>query len=145
MTTLNELLSVLDNKRRVAGRNLSDLVSNPDEYMNQTAYNLRGTAQEMIQDPANFVGGGVGGVVKKFPMKMPTAETSPVMAKVVDLATRPRWSKGAVATKMPDGRFAVLVDGTPVWYEKTLKEAEDAARFTDVDFWRGEIGNWGSR
>ena len=62
MASLSELLSWMDNKRRVAGRNISDLVQNPDDYLAMTTGNIPQTVKEYGEDPMNFVGGGVGRV-----------------------------------------------------------------------------------
>lgn len=64
MPALSDLLSWMDNKRRVVGRNLSDLVQNPSDYLSMTAANIPQTVKEYGEDPMNFVGGGVGGVIK---------------------------------------------------------------------------------
>ena len=60
MPALADLLSWADNKRRVVGRNLSDLVNNPADYLSMTAANIPQTVKEYGEDPMNFVGGGVG-------------------------------------------------------------------------------------
>ena len=60
MPALSDLLSWADNKRRVAGRNISDLVQNPRDYLSMTAANIPQTVKEYGEDPMNFVGGGVG-------------------------------------------------------------------------------------
>lgn len=57
MAGLQDLLSWADNKRRVVGRNLSDLVQNPSDYLSMTAANIPKTVKEYGEDPMNFVGG----------------------------------------------------------------------------------------
>lgn len=46
MAGLQDLLSWADNKRRVVGRNLSDLVNNPADYLSMTAANIPQTIAE---------------------------------------------------------------------------------------------------
>jgi hypothetical protein len=62
MASLSDLLSWMDNKRRVAGRNVADLAQNPSDYLSMTAANTPQTIREYGEDPMNFVGGGVGRV-----------------------------------------------------------------------------------
>ena len=63
MAGLQDLLSWMDNKRRVVGRNLSDLVQNPSDYLSMTADNTLQTVRELPDDPANFLGAGVMKVI----------------------------------------------------------------------------------
>ena len=60
MAGLNDLLSWVDNKRRVMGRNLSDLVHNPTDALPMIAERAGETLIDHFKDPMNFVGGGVG-------------------------------------------------------------------------------------
>ena len=60
MPVLQDLLSWADNKRRVMGRNLSDLVSDPMGTVPRLAETAGETLTQHFQDPMNFVGGGVG-------------------------------------------------------------------------------------
>ncbi len=46
MPALSDLLSWLDNKRRVVGRNMSDLVTDPSGYLSMTAANIPQTIAE---------------------------------------------------------------------------------------------------
>jgi hypothetical protein len=62
MAGLQDLLSWADNKRRVVGRNLSDLVNNPVDYLSMTAANIPQTVKEYGEDPMNFIGGGIGSI-----------------------------------------------------------------------------------
>lgn len=62
MPKLNDLLSWADNKRRVAGMNLRDFVTNPIEYLDQTAYNASDSIRQAALDPMSYVGGGIGRV-----------------------------------------------------------------------------------
>jgi hypothetical protein len=68
MPNLNELLAVIDNYKRRAKRNLSDLIESPsDQYAEMLADRLPQLTEEMINDPANFLPGGglLGSVAKK--------------------------------------------------------------------------------
>ncbi len=65
MPALADLLSWADNKRRVVGRNLSDLVQNPSDYLSMTAANIPQTVKEYGEDPMNFIGGGAGTFIGK--------------------------------------------------------------------------------
>lgn len=65
MPYLNELLSRLDNTRRVAGRNLSDLMNDPMGSLQKTAWNVPQLVKEYGEDPMNFIGGGVGRIGSK--------------------------------------------------------------------------------
>lgn len=59
MAGLPDLLAWLDNKRRVAGRNLSDLLNDPANALEKTADNTLQTVRELPDDPANFLGVGI--------------------------------------------------------------------------------------
>lgn len=58
MAGLPDLLAWLDSKRRVAGRNLSDLINDPANAIEKTADNTLQTVKELPDDPANFLGVG---------------------------------------------------------------------------------------
>jgi len=61
MPSLADLTSWIDQKKRLVGRNLSDLVSNPQAVGQQWASQLQQDIPQMIQDPANYMpGGGIG-------------------------------------------------------------------------------------
>ena len=60
MAGLQDLLSWADNKRRVMGRNISDLVQNPTDALPMIAERAGETLIDHFKDPMNFVGGGVG-------------------------------------------------------------------------------------
>ena len=60
MPVLQDLFRSFHNTRRVVGRNLSDLVDDPASYLERTGDQAAITAQEYMNDPMNFVGGGVG-------------------------------------------------------------------------------------
>ena len=63
MAGLQDLLSWMDSKRRVAGRNLSDLINDPANALERTADNTLQTVKELPDDPANFLGVGMMKVV----------------------------------------------------------------------------------
>lgn len=161
MASLNELLTWMDNKRRVAGRNISDLVENPGDYLSGVANQLPHTVREYANDPMNFVGGGVGslrliksgkinpvddfGLLNYAPpkagaMSSATTETSGLGRAMKKLNS----PKGADFGDIPDSRglYPVTVDGIPVFYEQSLLEARNASKIIDVDFWRGEMQNF---
>lgn len=73
MPVLQDLLSWADNKRRVMGRNLSDLVSDPSGTIPRLAETAGETLTQHFQDPMNFVGGGIGNIAGKFPLPHGTA------------------------------------------------------------------------
>jgi len=63
MAGLPDLLAWLDSKRRVAGRNLSDLINDPANAIEKTADNTLQTVKELPDDPANFLGVGMMKIV----------------------------------------------------------------------------------
>ena len=99
------------------------------------------TIIEHFQDPMNFVGGGTGSMKLVGGMRIPTPQNSHVAKAMADLAKR----KGVSFSDVPDNRglYAVTVDGTPVFYEKSLYDAHASSKSVDADFWRGEMKNWG--
>ena len=60
MGMFEDVLAWVDNKRRVAGRNVSDLWNDPMNALQKTAANTLQTVRELPDDPANFIGGGMG-------------------------------------------------------------------------------------
>lgn len=60
MAKLSDLLSFIDSRKRVVGRNLSDLVSNPLDYLQKVVERSPETIKEYVNDPMNFIGGGIG-------------------------------------------------------------------------------------
>lgn len=58
MASLADLLGWMDNKRRVVGRNLSDLINDPANALEKTADNTLQTVKELPNDPVNFLGVG---------------------------------------------------------------------------------------
>lgn len=65
MPNINRFLAGIDNARRVGMRNLSDLVQNPADYLDQTGYIAAQNMQEAVRDPASYIGGGIGRVIMK--------------------------------------------------------------------------------
>jgi len=60
MPGLADLMAYIDQKKRLVGRNLSDLVENPNAVGEQWSDQLQQDVPEMMQDPGSYVGGGVG-------------------------------------------------------------------------------------
>lgn len=58
------LLGMIDSAKRKVGKNLSELVNNPDQYLRLIAERLPETAMKQASDPGNFIGGGMAGIVK---------------------------------------------------------------------------------
>ena len=58
MSTLADILQGVDRVKTTVGRNVSDLLSNPADYLSMTAANIPNTVREYGEDPMNFVGGG---------------------------------------------------------------------------------------
>lgn len=56
--TLGGILAYVDNLKRKVGRNLSDLVTNPNMYAEKVAARLPQTVQQMANDPSNYIPGG---------------------------------------------------------------------------------------
>lgn len=65
MAGIHDLLNWIDSQRRTVGRNLSDLVRNPKDYLTGVANELPNTVREYASDPMNFVGGGAGTFIGK--------------------------------------------------------------------------------
>ncbi len=63
---LGEFFAWLDNKKRVFGRNMMDLVNDPKNALLNASENAQETILEYLSDPINFVGHGVGGVAGTF-------------------------------------------------------------------------------
>lgn len=60
--TIGGLLSYIDNLKRRVGRNIRDLVDNPNQYMEKVADRLPQTVNQYVNDPGNFIpGGGLAG------------------------------------------------------------------------------------
>ncbi len=162
MGMFEDVLAWMDNKRRVAKRNASDLWNDPYNALQKTAANTLQTVRELPDDPANFIGGGVGslklvkggrpptpmeqfGLLNYEPptsgaMAVPTVNQSGLGA-VMKAKGAP---KGADFSTVPDARglYPVTVDGVAVFFEPTLREARNSAKIIDVDFWRGEMQNF---
>lgn len=62
MPGLSDLMSYIDQKKRIAGRNLSDLVENPDAVGEQWSDQFRQDIPEMMNDPSRYAAGGVGSI-----------------------------------------------------------------------------------
>ena len=58
MGALADILRGVDRVKTTVGRNVSDLLSNPADYLSMTAANIPNTVREYGEDPMNFVGGG---------------------------------------------------------------------------------------
>ena len=58
MAGLSDLLAYIDQKKRTIGRNLRDLIGNPDDYAQQWSDQLRQDVPQMIRDPSNYFPGG---------------------------------------------------------------------------------------
>ena len=56
---LQQILAYADNVRRVMGRNVKDLVTDPANALSKTAANTLQTVQELPDSPSNFLGAGV--------------------------------------------------------------------------------------
>ena len=56
---LQQILAYADNVRRVMGRNVKDLVTDPENALSKTAANTLQTVQELPDSPSNFLGAGV--------------------------------------------------------------------------------------
>src|SRR5574337_1629257 len=62
---LAELNAWLENKRRVAKRNLADILGSPEDYGRMAAARTQQNMEEAMSDPTaglNFVGGPLGGL-----------------------------------------------------------------------------------
>ena len=60
MSVLADVLRGVDRAKTTVGRNVSDLLSNPADYLRMTAENIPNTVREYGEDPMNFVSGGAG-------------------------------------------------------------------------------------
>lgn len=58
MGMIEDILARIDNGRRVAGRNVSDLWNDPSNALQKTAANTLQTVKDLPNDPANFLGVG---------------------------------------------------------------------------------------
>lgn len=68
MPALSDLLSWLDNKRRVVGRNMSDLVTDPSGYLSMTAAN---TPQTIAEQGAGMAPMGLAGTMMYRGLRKP--------------------------------------------------------------------------
>jgi hypothetical protein len=125
MGMFEDVLAWMDNKRRVAGRNVSDLWNDPYNALQKTAYNTAQTVRELPDDPANFLGGGVGHIAyhgsphkfDKFSLdKIGTGEGAQAYGHGLYLAESP-----GVATEYQKNlsQFS-RIDGKPLVGNKTI-------------------------
>jgi hypothetical protein len=105
MPNLNELLAVIDNYKRRAKRNLSDLIESPaDQYAEMLADRLPQLTEEMINDPANFLpGGGLLGSVSKKTKPLSESKFYSQYASHIDLRGRGGAAKDNYEKIMRDG------------------------------------------
>ncbi len=111
MGMFEDVLAWMDNRRRVAGRNVSDLWNDPYNALQKTAANTLQTVRELPDDPANFLGGGVGGIKG---IKLSAQPTRDELAKIahrlaIHQDVRP-GSQGRVASIMEQGLNRGMVD-----------------------------------
>lgn len=109
----------MDNKRRVVGRNLSDLVNNPQDYLTVVANELPNTVREYAADPMNFVGGGIGKIAyhgsphkfDKFSLdKIGTGEGAQAYGHGLYLAETPEVAKEYAKNLSTGGKFLKVGD-----------------------------------
>ena len=90
----DSFLGWMDNWRRVAARNVKDLVEDPKNALLKTADNMGETIIKHFQDPMNFVGAGMAGT----------------MSRSVFLAKNPEFANTIFKTE--DGLIKELYHGT---------------------------------
>ena len=128
MAGIHDLLNWIDNGRRTVGRNLSDLINSPKDYLEGVVNELPNTVRDYASDPMNFVGGKMGGVAQtawhgsphkfsKFSLdKIGTGEGAQAYGHGLYLAESP-----AVATEYQKNlsQFS-RIDGKPLVGNKTI-------------------------
>lgn len=133
MASLSDLLAFIDSRKRVVGRNLSDLVSNPRDYLQKVVERSPETIKDYMSDPMNFVGGGIAGT---FIGKSAKTWDKAAHSKALDMekaGADPRviWSETG-NWKGPDGNWRQEISDDVASFTKSgAKELKDYGARTE--------------
>lgn len=129
MAGLQDLLSWMDSKRRVAGRNLSDLINDPANALEKTADNTLQTVKELPDDPANFLGVGMMKVVGPQSAALRLAQQRAALPVE-------QHGLGLAANNTPQMRAAAMGFDAPAYHSSL----EDIKRFNPTGRFAGNLG-----